>query len=93
MKIVPGLGAPETPSAAPAAPRAVAQPTAAPARATQDAALESAVLRSAQTALERLPEVDYQRVAELRDALARGELPFDAAKLAALIQAYHRSGG
>jgi negative regulator of flagellin synthesis FlgM len=29
-------------------------------------------------------------VAQLRDALAKGELPFDAGKLAGLIQRFHR---
>jgi len=56
-----------------------------------EGALQSAVLRPAVEALEQLPEIDEVRVAVLRDALARGELPFDAGKLAALIQSYHRS--
>lgn len=54
-----------------------------------DAALESAVLQPAQSALRALPDFDAARVAELRDALAKGELPFDAGRLAGLIQRFH----
>lgn len=56
-------------------------------------ALQSAVLQPALAALNELPDVDHARVAMLRDALAKGELPFDVGKLAALIESYHRSGG
>ncbi|MFS2018030.1 flagellar biosynthesis anti-sigma factor FlgM, partial [Massilia sp. CT11-108] len=38
-----------------------------------------------------LPDFDAARVAELRDALAKGELPFDAGRLAGLIQRFHGS--
>jgi negative regulator of flagellin synthesis FlgM len=55
-------------------------------------ALESAVLQPAQKALGALPDFDAARVAELRDALAKGELPFDAGRLAGLIQRFHGSG-
>jgi negative regulator of flagellin synthesis FlgM len=51
------------------------------------------VLQPALAALAALPEIDHEKVAALRDALARGELPFDAGKLAALIESYHRAGG
>ena len=54
-------------------------------------ALESALLEPAQTALRALPDFDAARVAELRDALAKGELPFDAGRLAGLIQRFHGS--
>lgn len=66
---------------------------------TQPAAIEppekrqSAVLESAQAALRASPEIDEARVAALRDALARGEVRFDAGKLAGLIQRYHSGGG
>ncbi|HLS81611.1 MAG TPA: flagellar biosynthesis anti-sigma factor FlgM [Steroidobacter sp.] len=90
MKIVTGLGAPQAPTPA-AAPARASAPSNVPAPTGE--ALQSAVLRPAQAAMDALPEVDEVRVAELRDALARGELPFDAAKLAALIQSHHRSGG
>jgi negative regulator of flagellin synthesis FlgM len=55
-------------------------------------ALESAVLQPAQKAIKALPDFDAARVAELRDALAKGELPFDAGRLAGLIQRFHGSG-
>jgi len=55
-------------------------------------ALQSALLQPALQALEALPEVDEAKVQSVRAALARGEMPFDAAKLAALIESYHRSG-
>ena len=54
------------------------------------AALQSAVLQPALAALRAMPEIDHDRVALLRDALAKGELPaFDPAKLAGLIQRFH----
>ena len=66
-------------------------PVAAPASASET--LESAVLQPAQAALKALPDFDAARVAELRDALSRGELPFDAGRLAGLIQRFHGSKG
>lgn len=51
--------------------------------------LQSAVLQPALAALRALPDIDHERVAHLRDALARGELPFDAARLAGLIERFH----
>lgn len=53
------------------------------------AALQSEVLQPAMAALREMPEIDHERVAELRDLLARGELPFDAGRLAGLIQRFH----
>lgn len=64
---------------------------AAPAPAPAGAPLESAVLQPAQSALRAMPDFDGARVAELRDALAKGELPFDAGRLAGLIQRFHGS--
>ncbi|PZN26928.1 MAG: flagellar biosynthesis anti-sigma factor FlgM [Proteobacteria bacterium] len=55
-------------------------------------ALQSAVLQPTLQALREMPEIDAARVAELREKLARGELPFNPARLAALIEAYHRGG-
>ena len=55
--------------------------------------LESRVLQPAQSALQALPDFDAARVAELRDALSKGELPFDAGRLAGLIQRFHGSQG
>ncbi|KAF7599960.1 MAG: flagellar biosynthesis anti-sigma factor FlgM [Candidatus Dactylopiibacterium carminicum] len=69
----------ETEAAAPAATAAAGAATSA----------QSAGLQQAQASLAGLPEVDQAKVAALRDALARGELPFDPAKLAALIDRYH----
>jgi negative regulator of flagellin synthesis FlgM len=70
-------------------------PAAAPAVAPSTAAetLESAVLQPAQAALKALPDFDAAKVAELRDALQKGELPFDAGRLAGLIQRFHGSQG
>ena len=70
-----------TESAAPEAPRA-----AAPAAST---ALQSAVLQPAMAAMKELPDFDQAKVTMLRDALAKGELPFDAGKLAGMIQRFH----
>ena len=42
--------------------------------------------------LTEMPEIDEARVAQLREAYQRGELKFDAGKLAALIQRYHGDG-
>ena len=91
MKIT-GTGAPTmTPAiggaaagAAPAAPAAVAE---------SSAPLQSEVLQPAAKALAALPDFDAARVAELRDALAKGELPFDAGRLAGLIQRFHGGRG
>ena len=55
------------------------------------APLQSAVLQPALQAMREIPEIDQERVDMLRDALAKGELPFDPAKLAGLIQRFHGS--
>ena len=55
----------------------------------QTAALQTQVLQPAMAALRDMPEIDSERVAELRDLLAKGELPFDAGRLAGLIQRFH----
>jgi len=55
------------------------------------APLQSAVLQPALQAIKDMPEVDMERVNELRDALAKGELPFNPGKLAGLIQRFHGS--
>ncbi|HJV05938.1 MAG TPA: flagellar biosynthesis anti-sigma factor FlgM [Chromobacteriaceae bacterium] len=51
--------------------------------------LQLDVLKPAQAALAQLDEVDEARVAEIRAALAKGSIKFDAGKLAGLIQRYH----
>ena len=55
-------------------------------------ALQSEVLQPAAAALRAMPDFDAARVAELRDALAKGELPFDPGRLAGLIQRFHGGG-
>ena len=54
-------------------------------------ALASEVLTAAAQRMDAMPEVDLARVAEVRAALARGEIGLDAAHLANIIAAYHRS--
>ncbi|MGF6183237.1 negative regulator of flagellin synthesis FlgM [Massilia sp. UYP32] len=67
----------------------VAAPVQAEMPAGAGAALQSEVLKPASEALRAMPDFDAARVAELRDALARGELPFDPGRLAGLIQKFH----
>ena len=55
-------------------------------------AQQSEVLQPAASALRAMPDFDAARVAELRDALAKGELPFDPGRLAGLIQRFHGGG-
>lgn len=52
-------------------------------------AMASAVLKPAMDALQQAPEIDQARVEALRDALAKGELPFNAQRLAGLIKRFH----
>jgi len=97
MRIPSGRPPADVAAAAPASEIARIEPASAVApNATGAAAgsekLQSAVLAPAMEALRALPDVDHAKVVALRDALARGELPFDATKLAALIERYHRSG-
>ena len=51
------------------------------------------MLQPAKSALKDLPDFDAAKVAELRDALQKGELPFDAGRLAGLIQRFHGGKG
>jgi negative regulator of flagellin synthesis FlgM len=85
VSIAPQVGGAAAPAPAPAPAPASS--------ATNNDTLESAVLQPAQGALRALPDFDAARVAELRDALAKGELPFDAGRLAGLIQRFHGSKG
>lgn len=96
MKIT-GTGAPVmTPAiggvASTTAPAAVAA-AGASSSSSSSSALQSDVLQPAAQALRSLPDFDAARVAELRDALAKGELPFDASRLAGLIQRFHGGHG
>jgi len=52
-------------------------------------ALQSAVLQPALAALRDMPDIDQAKVEALRDALARGDVPFNAGRLAGLIERYH----
>lgn len=69
--------------------RPAAKPATGPAASGSE--LQSAVLQPAQAALRAMPDIDLDRVEALRQALAEGALPFDAAKLAGLIERFHRS--
>ncbi|MGH8854022.1 MAG: flagellar biosynthesis anti-sigma factor FlgM [Telluria sp.] len=70
----------------------VAVPAPAETAAPSAPALQSEVLQPAAQALRTMPDFDAARVAELRDALAKGELPFDPGRLAGLIQRFHGGG-
>ncbi|MDW5417377.1 flagellar biosynthesis anti-sigma factor FlgM [Iodobacter sp. CM08] len=50
---------------------------------------ETSVLSAAKQGLQASPEIDMAKVQEIRAALLRGELNFDADKVAALMQRYH----
>ncbi|MGV7206817.1 flagellar biosynthesis anti-sigma factor FlgM [Oxalobacteraceae bacterium A2-2] len=60
-----------------------------PARAAAQPELQSSVMQPALQAMKDMPEIDQEKVDMLRDALAKGELPFDPGKLAGLIQRFH----
>ncbi len=76
-------------TAAPAGVEAATQAGTSGASGKPAGALQSEVLQPAMAALRDMPEIDHERVAELRDLLAKGELPFDAGRLAGLIQRFH----
>ena len=92
MKVMSGNAAPGVAAAAPVSAATPADPTVtvAPSRPGGGDALQSAVLQPALDALRKLPDIDHAKVAALQDALAKGALPFDAGKLAVLIERYHR---
>lgn len=81
-------GSPLNPVVAPVEP--VRKPAPAGSGAASSAPLQSAALESARAALDGMPEIDQARVAELREQLEKGQVPFNAGKLAALITAWHR---
>lgn len=56
---------------------------------SRSAAPAAALLEPAMQALRSMPDFDHARVTALREALARGELPFDAGRLAGLIERFH----
>lgn len=55
--------------------------------------LQSAALQPAMQALGAMPEIDQARIDALREAIGRGEIRFDSAKLAGLITRYHGGRG
>ena len=79
------------PGAAPVQTVTDTAPVAAPKAAAPAAAeaLQSSVLQPALAAMKDMPDFDHDKVAMLRDALAKGELPFNAGKLAGVIQRFH----
>jgi negative regulator of flagellin synthesis FlgM len=91
---IPGTGIPAAAAPAPqgadSAPVGAASTSAAAASAAPASGpLQSAALAPALAALREMPEIDQAKVAALRDALAKGEVPFDPAKLAGLIERFH----
>ncbi len=83
-----------TPVTAPATAAAPLAPAATPSSASATgASATAALLGTARAQLQQMPEVDSARVAEIRAALERGEIGFDAGKLASLIERYHGSRG
>lgn len=91
MKIIPGSGSVSVASTASVGVTTKRDTSAEATTSSSGGPLQSAVLQPALAALKELPDIDHERVAALRDALAKGELPFDARKLAALIESYHRA--
>lgn len=94
MKISSGAAGATLRSTAVAPAEAIAENASAAAPASGSSAgaeLQSAVLQPAMAALRAMPDIDHEKVAMLRDALAKGELPFDPSKIAGLIQRFHGS--
>ena len=92
MKIT-SSGLPATPVVV-ATPAVTAPPVPSPVGSASEAgSADGAVLRGARAALDDMPEIDAAKVAAVRDALAKGEITFDPAKLAGLIARYHGSKG
>ena len=50
-------------------------------------------VQAAQAAIAAMPEIDAQRVADIKAALARGEIAFDAQKIAGLVVRHHGGRG
>lgn len=51
--------------------------------------VQALTVQRAQAELAQMPEVDGARVAEIKDALARGDIAFDPQKLAQLVVRHH----
>jgi negative regulator of flagellin synthesis FlgM len=69
----------ELPSSAPVSPLSSAK----------QANMQSSILHPAAAELAKLPDVDLERIAEIKAALSRGEINFNPSKLATLIERYH----
>lgn len=69
------------------------KPAASPAAPVGGLGSEALAVRAAQSTLARMEGIDQARVAEIRAALERGEIAFDAAKLARLIERHHGGRG
>lgn len=84
---------PEAPLPAASQPSEAATPEQPPQPARRSAPsaepLRSAALQPARHALAALPDIDQAKIDAVRDALARGDIQFDAQKLAGLIARYH----
>jgi len=52
---------------------------------------QAASVQRAQAQMAQMPDVDAARVAEIKEALARGDISFDPRKLAQLVQRHHGS--
>lgn len=50
---------------------------------------QAARIQAAQAQMAALPEMDMQRIAEIKAALERGEIGFDPQKIAGLIMRHH----
>ena len=68
-------------------------PASSPPAEVKQASAESARIAPAMNALSAMAEVDMDKVSAIRQALARGEIGFDADKLAGLIARYHGNQG
>ncbi|MGE5492283.1 MAG: flagellar biosynthesis anti-sigma factor FlgM [Actinomycetota bacterium] len=88
MRII-GTGLPDLPATTLATDAATAGNAPAAAAAPAAAPLQSAVLQPALAALKDMPDIDQAKVEALRDALSRGEMPFNPARLAGLISRFH----
>lgn len=82
----PGVTQVSTPADGAAAATEAESPTTAQAAVTE---LQSAVLQPALDAVRDMPDIDQAKVEAIRDALARGEISFNPARIAALIERYH----
>nr|MBN3727284.1 flagellar biosynthesis anti-sigma factor FlgM [Burkholderia sp. Ac-20379] len=50
------------------------------------------LMKAAHAAQRAMPDIDAARVEQIRAALAAGEIPFDAGRLAAAISRFHGGG-